>query len=58
MKNVPHNKNWNTGTIQVHVEPPPITPIKNKNDKKSDKYFVKIKLRRDPMLEESDIYEF
>ena len=57
MKNVPHNKNWNTGTVHVHVDPPPIIPIKIKNNKKSDKYFVKIKLRRDPTSEKSDLYE-
>ena len=58
MKNVPHNKNWNAGSVQVHVGPPPIAPIKSKNDNKSDKYFVMIKLRRDPTSEKLDLYEF
>ena len=47
IKNVLHKKKWNAGTVQVHVEPPPISLIKSKSNDKSDKYFVKIKLRRD-----------
>ena len=31
---------------------------KSKNDDKSDKYFVNIKLRRDPESEKLDLYEF
>ena len=41
MKNVSHKNQWNTGTVQVHVEPPPIPLIKSNNDDKSDKYFIK-----------------
>ena len=52
------NKNWNTGTVQVHVEPPTIPLIKSKKDDKSDKYFIKVKLRRSPTSEKSDFYEF
>ena len=48
MKNVLHKKNWNQGTVKVHVEPPPIPLVKSKNDEKSDEYCVKIKLHRDP----------
>ena len=51
MKNVSHTKNWNAGTVQVHVEPPSITLIKSNNNEKSDKYFVKNKLRRDKTSE-------
>ena len=58
MKTISHNKKWNTGTLKVHVEPPPITLKSNKNYKKSDKYFVKIKLCRDTMSQKSDLYEF
>ena len=47
MKNVSKKKKWNTGTVQEHVDPPPISLIKFKNHEKPDKYFVKIKLRRD-----------
>ena len=32
--------------------------IKIKNNDKSDKYFVKIKLRTDPTSGKSDLYEF
>ena len=43
---------------QIHVEPPPTPLIKIKNGDKSDKYFVKIKLRRGPMQSLSGLYEF
>ena len=57
MKNIPHKKRINTGTIQVHMDPPPIPLIKSNNDDKSDKDSIKIKLRRDPMSENLDLYE-
>ena len=41
---------------KVHVEPPQIPPIKGKYDGKSEKYFVKMKLCRDPMSRTSDLY--
>ena len=38
---------------------PPLTPlIKSKPDVKSDKDFVKLKLRRDMTSRKSDLYEF
>ena len=43
---------------QAHVEPLPIPPIKSKLNNKSDKGFVKLKLRRDPTSATSDIYDF
>ena len=43
---------------QVHVEPPPIPLIKGKYDGKSDKYLLKMKLRRDPTSSTTDLYEF
>ena len=52
-----HNKNWNRGAVQLDVDPPHILLIKNKNEKKLNKDSVKIKLRRDPTSENSDIYE-
>ena len=57
MNNFSHKKKWNTGTLQMHVDRPPIPLIKIKKDDKSDKYLVNIKLRTDPMLEKSDPYE-
>ena len=57
MKKFSHNKKWNTWTAQVHVDPPPTTLIKSKNDNKSYKDFVKIKLRRDPTSENLDLYQ-
>ena len=41
----------------MHVEPPPIPPIKSKNDEKLDNFFIKIKLRRDPTSQKSDLCE-
>ena len=46
-----------TGT-QPHVEPSPIPIIRENHDGKRDKEFVKLKLRRDPTLHMSDLYEF
>ena len=58
MNNVSQKKNCNWGSIQVYVNPPLIMLFKSKNDTKSDKYCVKIKLRKDPMWEKLYIYEF
>ena len=44
--------------MQTRVEPPPISLIKIKHDDKSEKYFVKIKLRRDPKSSFLGLYEF
>ena len=41
----------------MQVEPPLISLIKINNDEKLDKYFVQIKLRRDPTSENLDLYE-
>ena len=41
-----------------HIDPPPIPLIKETHDGKSDKYFVKLKLRRYPTSSRSDLYEF
>ena len=38
---------------------PPLTPLtKSKHVDKSDKAYIKLKLRRDPMSSSSDLYEF
>ena len=52
-----NKKNWNRGTIQVHVDPPLIPLIKSKNYEKPDKARVKIKLLRDPTSQKSDPHE-
>ena len=39
------------------MDTPRIPLIKSKNDDKPEKYFVKIKLCRDPMSENLDLYE-
>ena len=57
MKNISHNNEWNSETIQVHVEPALIPLITSKNDEKSDKDFVKIRLRRDPTSEKLYLYQ-
>ena len=41
-----------------HIDPPPIPIIKENHDGKSDKYSVKIKLRKYPTLSTLDLYEF
>ena len=43
---------------QAHVEPLQIILIKGTYDDKSDKDFVRMKLRRDPTSSASDLYEF
>ena len=58
MKNVSNKNTWNLGMMQDHVKPPPIPPIKRNNYDKSDKYFVKLKLSRDPTSAMLDLYEF
>ena len=58
MKNVLHRKKWNVLVVEHHMELPPIPLIKSKHDDKLDKDFVKLKLRRDPTPEKSDLYEF
>ena len=44
--------------IHPHVDPPPIQLTQETHDGKSDKYFVKLKLRRDPTVSTSDLYKF
>ena len=46
-----------TGVNHPHVEPPPIPLIQETYDRKLDKYFIKLKLRRDHMSSTSDLYE-
>ena len=58
MKNVSHKKNWNLGTIQVHVDPPPVPLVKRNTNEKLDKDCVKVKLHRYPTSEKSNLYKF
>ena len=58
MKNVSNKNIWNSGMMQVHVEPLSIPLIKGKYDCKSDKYFVKLKLRKYPTSSKLELYEF
>ena len=58
MKKVLHKKKRNVGVVQVHLEPPPTPLIKSKHNDKSDKDFVKLKLRRDTTSENLDLHEF
>ena len=46
------------GMNHPHVDPPPIPLIQETHDGKSDKYFVQLKLRRDPKLSTSELYDF
>ena len=47
-----------TGMTHPHVDPSEIPLIKENHDGKSDKYFLKLKLRRYPKSSTSDLYEF
>ena len=58
MVNVSMNKIWCTGAVKIHAGPLPKPLIKGKLDSKTERYFVKIELRRDPMLYKYDMYEF
>ena len=58
MKNVSHKKIWRTTAIQIHMDPPLILLIKINYDTKAEKDCVKIKLCKDPTLENPDMYEF
>ena len=57
MENVSHKKTWNAGVTQVHMETLMIPLIKSKHKDKSDKDFVKLKVRRYTTSERSDLYE-
>ena len=57
MNNDLHKNKWNMEIAQVNMEPPTIPLIKSKNDENSEKYCVKIKLRRYPTSQNSDLYE-
>ena len=46
----------NSGTNPSHMEHPPIPLIKETYIGKSDKYFVKLKLSRDPTSITLDLY--
>ena len=57
MKNVSHKKKWNTAVLEQHLDLTPTLLTKINHDDNSDKHFVKIKMRKDPTLENSDLYE-
>ena len=57
-KKVFHKKVWFTGVVQIHMETLLDQLIKSKNDTKLERYAIKIKLRRDPTSEKSDLYKF
>ena len=42
----------------MHMNPPPVIITKSNNDDKLYRYYVKIKLRRDPKSQKLDPYEF
>ena len=58
MRNVSHNKDWNRGSVQVHVDQPLIPIIRSKNNTKLDKDCLKIKLHIYPTSEKLGLYEF
>ena len=58
MKKVLRRKKWTVEVVEQHVYPPPIPPVKINHNDKSDKYFVELKLRRDPTSDKLDLYDF
>ena len=46
------------GMTHPQTNPPPIPLIQETHDGKSDKYFVKIKMCRDPTPSMLDLYDF
>ena len=58
MKNIYHNTWWDLGTNPVYVEPLTITIIKEMCNGTSYKYFVQLKLCRDPTSSTLDLYKF
>ena len=58
MKKISHNKGWMSRKFQIHVDTPPIPLIKSDIDTNLEKDYVKIKLRRNTMLETYDMYDF
>ena len=58
MKSVSCNKIWNRGTVQVHVDSPPIPITKINSNDIPDKYCVKIKLWRDLTSHKLGLCEF
>ena len=57
MIKVAHKKFWLSREVRIHVSPL-IKIIKIKIDRKPEKDYVDIKLRRNTPLEKSDMYEF
>ena len=53
-----HKKKWNVGVVQQHVDPPPTLLIKSKHDDNSEKDIVKLKLHRETISDNPDLYEF
>ena len=58
MNNISYKNKWNTGVVQVQMEPPPIPLIKINPNDNLDKDFVEIKFLRYPTSENSYLYEF
>ena len=58
MENVSSNKGWMNGVTHPHIETPTIPLMKETHNSKSNKYFIKLKLRRYPTSSTLDLYEF
>ena len=58
MKKQSHKKDLNLDTNPTHVEPMPIPIIKEMYYGKSDKYFIELKLCKDPISSTLDLYDF
>ena len=58
MKKISHKNICHNGSVQIHVDPPPITLIKSNLDLKMERDYMKTKLHRSPMSEKLDRYKF
>ena len=58
MKNILHNNDCLSGSVQIHMDPPPTHLIKRNIDLNSDHHYIYIKLRINPTLKATDMYDF
>ena len=58
MKKISHKKVWSFGAVQIHVYSSHIPLDKSEIENKIVKFYVKIKLRRNPTLATYHMYEF
>ena len=58
MKNILHNNDCLSGSVQIHMYPPHTHLIKRNIELNSDHHYIYIKLRINPTLKATDMYDF